>query len=241
MRGDGGEVGFEQSGNVRRLGDRADHVVGNGAAHPVMRNVLPAAFSDTRLGDCFCAAVDMTDGGGSDGAIDVFAGDAAIAASAVYAGGIDIVLEERTADGGRKPALSLVRAERSRSTFSHGPFDYALRAPLSADNGAFPLSIDPPEHRARDCFGIGTEQYLRQHARRRRGHFLRDLVGFEFDQRIVHRHRVARLLEPGANHCFGAFLFVGDADIDHSQNPTRRSISARIRATLGTAASSSEG
>ena len=43
---------------------------------------------------------------------------------------------------------------------------------------------------------------LAEHSGGRRRHFDGDLVGFELDQRLVHRHGIAGLLEPAANGGF---------------------------------------
>ena len=69
--------------------------------------------------------------------------------------------------------------------------------------------LNPPQHRPRHRLGVSIEHNLRQHSRDRRRHFLRHLVGFELDQRIVDRDRVADLFQPRADDRLGAFLLVG--------------------------------
>ena len=95
-------------------------------------------------------------------------------------------------------------------------------------------NLDPPQQRPRHSFGIRIQHDLPQHPRRGRGHLLRHLVGLELDQWIVFGDRIADLLEPRANYRLGPFLLVGDADLDH-QNPTSRSISARMLVGEGSA------
>ena len=131
-----------------------------------------------------------------------------------------------------------VRPERSRRALLDrlaAPFDRL------GTNGRVHVLTDPSQQRPRHRLGIGIEHDLAQHPRRGRGHFLRHLVGLELDQRIVDRDHIADALEPRAHDRLGPFLLVGNANLDAHQNPTSRSISARIRATLGTANSSRVG
>src|SRR5205085_434630 len=59
--------------------------------------------------------------------------------------------------------------------------------------------IDHAEQRAdRDRVAV-LGRDLAEHAGGRRGHLDRHLVGLEFDQRLVHRHGLAGLLEPAAD------------------------------------------
>jgi hypothetical protein len=68
---------------------------------------------------------------------------------------------------------------------------------------------------------------LAQRAGDRRGHFDRDLVGFQFDQRLVDLDGVARLLEPGADGGFADGFAKGrDADFS-SHDVCFRSFSVR--------------
>ena len=69
----------------------------------------------------------------------------------------------------------------------------------------------------------------------------RKLAIFDGHVAYVFGHGIADLLEPGADDRLGALLLVGNADVDHAQNPTSRSISARMLAGDGKAASISLG
>ena len=63
-------------------------------------------------------------------------------------------------------------------------------------------------------------RYIGEHTGGRRRHFQCDLVGFKFDQRLVHCHRVARLLEPFADGRFGhRFAEGGHANVSHEILP----------------------
>jgi hypothetical protein len=64
------------------------------------------------------------------------------------------------------------------------------------------VSQPPPEH------DLGEDP------RRGRRNLLGDLVGLEFDERLVLEHEVADLPQPGADDGLGAFLFVGNPDFD---------------------------
>ena len=64
-------------------------------------------------------------------------------------------------------------------------------SPRSDDGMRSRRRIDPRQQRARLRLVVGVEQYLGQHARRRRRHFLRDLVRLELDQRIILEHQLA--------------------------------------------------
>ena len=100
--------------------------------------------------------------------------------------------------------------ERRQALTAAAPFDSGLRRA----NGSSAAS-NPPQQRPRHRLGIRIQHDLAQHPRRRRRHFLRHLVGLQLDQRIVDRDRLADLLEPGADDRLGAFLLVGNADLDH--------------------------
>ena len=87
----------------------------------------------------------------------------------------------------------------------------------------------------RRCFGRSTGPFLdlakqradgdgiavlhgnvRQYARCRSGHLERHLVGLKLDQRLIDRHRIARLLEPFSDGRFRhGFAEGGHADVSH--------------------------
>ena len=76
--------------------------------------------------------------------------------------------------------------------------------------------LDLAEHGADPDRVAGLGRDVAEHAGGRRRHLQRDLVGFEFDQRLVDRDRLAGLLEPLADGRFGdAFAQRGDADLSH--------------------------
>jgi hypothetical protein len=61
---------------------------------------------------------------------------------------------------------------------------------------------------------------VRQHACGRRRHLDRHLVGFELDQRLIDGNRIACMLEPFADGCFGDGLAERrHADLSHGANP----------------------
>ena len=95
VRGDGGKIGFEQGGDVRRFGDRADHVLGDLQAHSVVRDVVRRELARLRRR----RLADADHGRLGNAAIDILARDAAIAAGAGDARRVDPVLLERPADG----------------------------------------------------------------------------------------------------------------------------------------------
>ena len=57
-------------------------------------------------------------------------------------------------------------------------------------------AIEPAQHRADRDLRAGFGRDLGEHARGRRLHLHRHLVGFQLDQRLIHRHRLAGLLQP---------------------------------------------
>ena len=92
VRGDGGEIAFEQRRDMRRVGDRADHIVRDRAAHAVVRNVGGAEW---RGGDGDGRAV-------SEHPLHVFQRDAAALPRPVDFRGVDIVLQHRAFDRRRE-------------------------------------------------------------------------------------------------------------------------------------------
>ena len=114
VRGDGGEIGFEHGRDMRRFADRADHVLGDRHAHPVVRNVLRRELPRLRGR----RLADADDGRAGNRAVDVLARHAAVAARALDARRVDAMLQAGAADGGRQPRLLPLtgdaRPERSR-------------------------------------------------------------------------------------------------------------------------------
>jgi hypothetical protein len=74
--------------------------------------------------------------------------------------------------------------------------------------------IDPRKHSTRHSLCIGVEDDFGKHAGSRSRHFLCDLVGLELDQRLVLEHQIANLPKPGADNRLGAFLLLGNDDVD---------------------------
>ena len=107
-----GEIGFEDRRHVRRLADCTDHVLGDGHPHAVVRDVLRGELprlSGRRLANADDRCI-------GNGAVDVLAGDAAIAPGPADPRRVDAVLQTGAAHGGREARLDLRRwiAERSR-------------------------------------------------------------------------------------------------------------------------------
>ena len=109
-------------------------------------------------------------------------------------------------------AAALGAADRASSMLLIGPAG-RRRSGLAAARRAF---RDLAEQRAdRDGLAVlGGD--LAEHAGGRRRHLDRHLVGFELDQRLVDRDRIARLLEPLADGRLGhGFAERGHADFGH--------------------------
>ena len=125
-------------------------------------------------------------------------------------------------DRGGQPCLTVSRRRPGPRSAGSG-FALRVRSTASRRPQRRPAPehscLNPPQQRPRHRLGIGIEHDLRQHPRGRRRHFLGHLVGLELDQRIVDRDRVADLLEPRADDRLGAFLLVGNADLDHVRTP----------------------
>ncbi len=95
VRGDGAEIGFEHSRNVRRLANGADHVLGNGHPHAVVRNVLRGELA--RLGGRRFANADSRRR--RHGSVNVLTGNPAVAARALNSRSIDPMLQAGPAHG----------------------------------------------------------------------------------------------------------------------------------------------
>jgi hypothetical protein len=76
------------------LDDRSRHVLGDRPPHAVVRDVVRRKLP--RLGGRRLADADH--GRGGDGAIDILAGDSAVAAGSLDAGRVDAVLQACPAD-----------------------------------------------------------------------------------------------------------------------------------------------
>ncbi len=128
--------------------------------------------------------------------------DAAVLACAFDLRGVEIVLLGDAAHG-RRETLGNRRLRRNRCGLRSGRGGgfrrgglrlFLLRGGLRRDlAGAF---ADRAENGADRNRLADLDRNFRQHARSRRRHFHRHLVGFELDQRLIHRHGVAGLLEP---------------------------------------------
>ena len=176
--------------------------------------------------------------------IDILARDAPVAPGALDPRGIDAMLLTGATDGRGEPGFGMPlrkpgpsRAKRFTGGVVSSRFALGLGSCLSRSI----VCADPAQQCARRSLGIRVEYDFRQHTRGRRRHFLRHLVGLKFDQGVVLGNLIADRLEPGADDRLGAFLLVGNANFDHDQKPTSRSISARMLAGDGSAHSISLG
>jgi hypothetical protein len=195
-----------------RLGDRADHILGDLEAHSVVRDVERPRLSSRRFADA-------DHGRGFDRAVDVLAGDAPASPGAVDSARVDPMLLKRPPDGGRKARFPVsVWPDANRGAFGSWTYaDFARHQRL----GLSRIRADPPKQRSRHRLGVGVEHDLGEHTRSWSGHFLGDLVGLKLHQGIVLGDRVAELLEPGADDCLGALLLVGDSDLDQRLEPNQ--------------------
>ena len=128
---------------------------------------------------------------------DVALGDAAILAGAGDGSGVDLVLRPPSCARPATAACSALAAAGAGSGFRTG-----ASAGFAATPPAAPSSIEP---RSAPTLTVlpAAASIARELARRRRRHFHRHLVGFEFHQRLVGLHRFAGLLEPLGNRRLG--------------------------------------
>src|SRR3546814_96574 len=171
------------------------------------------------------------------GLVDIGAGDATVAARARYQLGIDIVLDDRALHGGGQAHFGitdLVRPERSRGAF----LENRCRRPsisLGTNGLLCFLRRDATKYSAGQSLGVRFKHDLLEHARRGSGHFDRDLVGLQLDERIVYLDPIPDGLQPGADDRLGAFLFPGNNDVDHDEillvNPAKAGVPWRPAAT----------
>src|SRR4030095_4241543 len=95
-----------------RFTDRPDHILGDLEPHAVVRDV--AAGEVPRLGSC--GLTDAYRRCRSHGTVDMLARDAPVPTGALDARRIDVVLHQRTTDGGRQPSFQLAASRlRGRS------------------------------------------------------------------------------------------------------------------------------
>lgn len=190
---------------MRRFVDCPKHIVRNRLPHPVDGRLLPR-------------------GSPGDRAIDILARNPPVAPGASDLQRIQSVLLQRLPHRGREPSFQPIVPLRKPGPRS------AKRRCISPRLGSrlrllgscfcrstFP--IDPPEYRARLGFRVSIEQYLRQHPGGRRSDLLRDLIGLDFDERIVFGDRIADVFQPGANDRLRAFLLIWNDDVDHVRTP----------------------
>ena len=122
------------------------------------------------------------------------------------AGGERVVGHQLGGSGHRNAALASWRSRRGRRCCSSGRRGCRCRSGRAC-GGRHALGVDGRDHFFADAALTVVLDQLGHHAVGRRRHFEHDLVGFDLDQDLVHRHGLAGLLLPGQQgglgHRFG--------------------------------------
>ena len=90
------KIGLEQRSDMGRFADRSHHIFGDLESHPVERNILRCELAQLRRR----RFANADHGHRSNRPINIITGDAAVPARSLDSTRIDVVLEQRPADGG---------------------------------------------------------------------------------------------------------------------------------------------